>query len=151
MLLEVGMQTRKIFFLFLSVFGLILLGACAASTPPAQIEGAEAAQVLAFADPAADNILASLVSRDFKAYARDFDEVMLKASKTADFEKMVATFDTQLGGYQSRKDGTVYLIGEQGKKYYLVVYSVKFAKGTLAMQVSFNIDSSHTIAGLYFK
>jgi hypothetical protein len=57
----------------------------------------------------------------------------------------------QLGVYQSHGDGSVYILTQNAKKYYIVIFPLKWEKGSLAMQLSFLADGSHKVGGLYFK
>ena len=105
----------------------------------------------ALADPLADNIITSVVNNDFKAYTQNFDDVMLKMSTQASFDSMVTTLNKQYGAYQSRMPGKTYLIVQNGQKYYLIIYPLKWEKGSLALQLSLHYEEPHQVAGLYFK
>jgi len=132
------------------LLALLSLTACSNSLPN-QIKGDEANQVLAFAGPIADNILTAIQNKDFTAYEKDFDAAMLQASNQPNFDQMLNTLTTKLGAYQSRGDGSVYILNQDGKKYYIVIYPLKMEKGSLAMQLSFLADGSQKVGGLYFK
>ena len=135
-----------------SLIAFLLMAGCVTSAPQTTpLSGADASQVQALADPLADNILASLGSRDFNAYTRDFDDVMLKLSTKTSFDSMVDNLDKQFGAYQSRQAGKTYKIVQNGQQYYLIVYPLKWEKGSLAMQLSLHYEDPHKVAGLYFK
>ena len=142
-------NTPKYLFLF-SILVLLFLAACSGAQPNL-IKGDEATQVLAYAGPIADNILTSMQNKDFTAYERDFDAVMLQLSKQPDFDQMLNTLSSQLGAYQSHGDGSVYILTQNAKKYYIVIFPLKWEKGSLAMQLSFLADGSQKVGGLYFK
>jgi hypothetical protein len=129
---------------------LFFLAACG-QAQPGLIQGDEANQVLAYAGPISDNILAAMQNQDYNAYTRDFDAAMLQASNQPNFDQMLTTLTAKLGAYQSRGDGSVYTLNQDGKKYYIVIYPLKMEKGSLAMQLSFLADGSHKVGGLYFK
>jgi hypothetical protein len=133
-----------------SMWALLFLAACNGAQPNL-VKGDEANQVLAYAGPIADNILTSMQNMDFTSYERDFDPTMLQVSKQPDFDKMLNTLSSQLGAYQSHGDGSVYILNQNGKKYYIVIFPLKWEKGSLAMQLSFLTDGSQKVGGLYFK
>jgi len=139
-------------FLLISLLALLFIPACGnAALKTTPLTGAEASQVQALADPLADNILASLVKDDFTAYTQNFDETMLKVSTKTSFDSMVAGLNKQYGAYQSRMPGKSYLIEQNGQKFYLVIYPLKWEKGSLALQLSLHYEAPHQIAGLYFR
>ncbi len=142
-------NTPKSLILF-SIWILLLLTACSGAQPN-QIKGDEANQVLAYAGPIADNILTSMRNKDFAAYEKDFDATMLQVSTQADFDTMLTNLSAQFGAYQSHGDGSVYILTQNGKKYYIVIFPLKWEKGSLAMQLSFLADGSQKVGGLYFK
>jgi hypothetical protein len=142
-------NTIKYFALF-SVLILLFLAACG-GTQPGMIKGDEANQVLAYAGPIADNILTAMQNIDYTGYTRDFDPVMLKASNPENFDQMLNGLTAKLGAYKSRGDGSVYILNQNGNKYYIVIYPTKWEKGSLAMQLSFLADGSQKVGGLYFK
>jgi len=144
------MKNSSKYLVLFSFLALLFLAACS-KAQPGIIKGDEANQVLAYASPTADNILAAMQAKDFIAYEKDFDAAMLKASSQANFDQMLNTLSTQLGAYQSRGDGSVYILNQDGKKYYIVIYPLKWEKGSLAMQLSFLADGSQKVGGLYFK
>ena len=136
--------------IFFSMWTLLFLAACNGAQPNL-VKVDEANQVLAYAGPIADNILTSMQNKDFTSYERDFDATMLQVSKQADFDQMLNTLSSQLGAYQSHGDGSAYILNQNGKKYYIVIFPLKWEKGSLAMQLSFLADGSQKVSGLYFK
>ena len=146
------MKTISHLILLFALIALLFTSACAGpaiKTTP--LSGDEASQLQALAGPLADNILTSLVKGDFALYTKDFDDVMLKVSTQSSFDSMVSSLNKQLGAYQSRQPGKTYLIEQSGQKYYLVIYPLKWEKGSLALQLSLHYETPHKIAGLYFK
>jgi hypothetical protein len=137
----------------LALMAVLILPACsggaAKSTTP--LSGTEASQVQALADPLADNILTSLTKDDFTLYTQNFDDIMLKVSTQSSFDSMVSSLNQKYGAYQSRMPAKTYLIEQSGQKYYLVIYPLKWEKGSLALQLSLHYEAPHKIAGLYFK
>jgi hypothetical protein len=142
-------NTSKCLILF-SIWGLLFLAACS-GVQPNLIKGDEATQVLAYAGPIADNILTSMQNKDFTTYERDFDATMLQVSKQSDFDQMLNTLNSQFGAYQSHGDGSVYILTQNENKYYIVIFPLKWEKGSLAMQLSFLADGTQKVGGLYFK
>ncbi len=147
------MNTHNRCILLIALVALLFLAGCSGSTAPktTPLSGDEASQVLALADPLADNILTSVVNNDFTLYTKNFDDVMLKMSTQSSFDSMLSTLSKQMGAYQSRLPGKAYLIEQNGQKYYLVIYPLKWEKGSLALQLSLHYEAPHKIAGLYFK
>ena len=146
------MKTITQFVLLISIFALIFVPACGpASLKTTLLTGNEASQALALADPLADNIMTSVTNNDFSGYTKNFDAVMLKVSTQDSFNSMVAGLNKQFDAYQSRMPGKAYLIEQNGQKYYLVIYPLKWEKGSLALQLSLHYEEPHTIAGLYFR
>jgi len=146
------MKTQNRLFLLTTLIMLLFLSACGgAGIKTTPLSGNEASQVQALADPMADNILTSLVKDDFTLYTKNFDDVMLKVSTQSSFDSMVSGLNKQFGAYQSRMPGKTYLIEQSGQKYYMVIYPLKWEKGSLALQLSLHYEAPHKIAGLYFK
>jgi hypothetical protein len=146
------MQTLTKSILLISLLAFLFMPSCGNASPKTTpLTGDEATQAQALADPLADNILASVVNNDFAVYTKNFDAVMLKVSTQANFDSMVAGLTKQYGAYQSRMPGKSYLIEQNGQKYYLVIYPLKWEKGSLALQLSLHYEEPHQIAGLYFK
>ena len=146
------MKTQNRLFLLTTLIILLFLSACGgAGIKTTPLSGNEASQVQALADPMADNILTSLVKYDFTLYTKNFDDVMLKVSTQSSFDSMVSGLNKQFGAYQSRMPGKTYLIEQSGQKYYMVIYPLKWEKGSLALQLSLHYEAPHKIAGLYFK
>jgi hypothetical protein len=146
------MKTQNRTIVLITLIAFLLLSACGgAAMKTTPLSGDEASQVQALADPLADNILTSVVKDDFALYTKDFDDVMLKVSTQTSFESMVSGLNNKYGAYQSRLPAKTYLLEQSGQKYYLVIYPLKWEKGSLALQLSLHYEAPHKIAGLYFK
>jgi hypothetical protein len=146
------MKTLNQSILLIALIALLFIPACGnAALKTTPLTGSEASQVQALADPLADNILSSLVKDDFTLYKRNFDDVMLKVSTQSSFNSMVSSLNKQLGAYQSRLPAKTYLIEQNGQKYFMAIYPLKWEKGSLALQLSLHYEDPHKVAGLYFK
>jgi hypothetical protein len=147
------MKTQNRSILLFVLIALLFLPACSSAAPKTTtpLTGEQASQVQALADPLADSILTSVVNTDFTLYTKNFDDVMLKMSTQNSFDSMVSGLNKQFGAYQSRMPGKTYLIEQSGQKYYLVIYPLKWEKGSLVLQLSLHYEAPHKIAGLYFK
>ena len=146
------METQNRSILLFTLIALLFVPACGgAAIKTTPLSGDEANQVQTLADPLADNILTSVVKDDFTLYTKNFDDVMLKVSTQSSFESMVSGLNKQFGAYQSLMPGKTYLIEQSGHKYYLIIYPLKWEKGSLALQLSLHYETPHQIAGLYFK
>lgn len=123
----------------------VILPACspAASTPTD-----EEAQVYAYANPMAENLLNSMKNNDYQGFIKDYDEVMTNATPQSSFDTLKQTFDIKLGEYQSYKTAGV----QKTEEYVIVYYTLTFSKAPeVTMRLVFLPEEPHLITGLWFN
>ncbi len=116
-------------------------------TEPKTVEGTQQDQVLAYASPKADNLIAGLVSGDYKVFSADFDSTMKEGMNQAAFEQLLQQFTSKLGNYQSKEVSIVL----KDQKFTTVAYKMIFEKDdAVVMRVVFDNHEPHQITGLWF-
>lgn len=123
--------------------------ACLAACSPQEktLSGADQEAVLAFSEPATDNLLAGLAANDYAAFSRDFDAQMLRAIPATSFLAMKQELDGKIGGYLSREVDRVLQSGQ----FYVVVYQAQFEQEEpVTVRVVFRVEEPHAISGLWF-
>ncbi len=135
---------------FLAVL-LILAAVCASGCMGEEsvVSDEEKAQVLAYAEPIADNLLAGFNEGNYTVYSRDFGEEMKQALDEAAFEQNRELITSRIGPYESRRDPVVTETGE----YIAVTYKGKFERedGVNIRFVFQKDDESHRLHGLWFN
>ena len=113
------------------------------------ISGEEAAEVLAYADPAAENLLTGLNEGNYAAYSRDFSAEMREAIDETVFEQNREFVVSRIGFYKSRDDPVVTEVGD----YVAVTYRAKFERedGVVLRFVFKEDDPAHRLHGLWFN
>jgi hypothetical protein len=123
-----------------------LLSACAAPKAVA-LDGADKDTVLAFSEPAADNLLAGFNAKDYPVFSRDFNAAMLTGIDEKGFADMLGKIMPKLGAYQSRTVTAVEAVGD----YYRVTYRASFEQDANArVLITFDKADPHKVAGLFF-
>jgi len=131
---------------------LLILAAVAASGCMSQetvVSDEEAAQVLAYAEPIADNLMQGFNEGNYTKYSRDFGPEMRQALDEAAFEQNREFVTSRIGLYESRSDPVVTETGE----FIAVTYSAKFEQedGVALRFVFKKDDPSHQLQGLWFN
>ncbi|WP_301677593.1 DUF3887 domain-containing protein [Methanoculleus methanifontis] len=131
---------------------LLLLAAAAASGCMSQetvISGDMKAEVLAYADPIADNVMQGFNEGNYTMYSRDFGAEMRQALDEAVFEQNHEDVTSRIGLYESRSDPVVTEAGE----YIAVTYRAVFEQedGVALRFVFQKGDESHRLHGLWFN
>ncbi|MFA7562072.1 MAG: DUF3887 domain-containing protein [Methanoculleus sp.] len=113
------------------------------------ISGEEAAEVLAYADPAAENLLTGLNEGNYAAYSRDFSAEMREAIDETVFEQNREFVVSRIGFYKSRDDPVVTEVGD----YVAVTYRAKFEREDgVVLRFAFKEDDpAHRLHGLWFN
>lgn len=133
-----------VLFLFLS---LVFLAACQTKLDIRPLSADEQAQVLVYAEPMADNLMANMRSRDYETFSKDFNPTMHDVLAKSNFEEMMKTFDEKIGGCTERKVSR----GDEMNSNFAITYDLTCQKDTgVQMQVIFEPDEPHLIAGLFF-
>ncbi|WOX55660.1 MULTISPECIES: DUF3887 domain-containing protein [unclassified Methanoculleus] len=130
---------------------LVLLLAVSASGCMSQetvVSDERRAQVLAYADPIADNLLSGLNDGNYTIYSRDFDDEMKRAMDKAAFEKTREFITSKIGLYDSRRDPVV----TETDELITVTYKAAFERedGVDLRFVFRKDDESHRLSGLWF-
>lgn len=130
----------------LVVFALVL--ACGCMGQETVVSGEEAAAVLAYADPVADNLMQGFNEHNYTKYLRDFGPEMRQALNEAAFEENREFVTSRIGLYESRSDPVVTETGE----FVAVTYRAKFEQedGVALRFVFKKDDPSHQLQGLWF-
>ena len=123
--------------------GPFLIASCGIG--PQQVEGEERDAVLAYAEPATDNMLAGLQTGDYAQFTRDMSPEMLDAMTESQFASLRTMLDSKVGGYVSRQVSRV----EKDQDFVTVVYDAQYQdEEHVTMRVVF--DQAKLISGLWF-
>jgi hypothetical protein len=135
-------------FTLVGLVGLLLLAACG---PISQTYGDQRDEVLAYAEPKVDNLMAALNAGDYAAFVRDYNEVMLKATDEKAFDGLRTLLQSKIGNYVSRQVTNVEQVTENKQQFIRVVYSAKFEnEDNVTVRVVFDDTADHPISGLWF-
>jgi hypothetical protein len=105
------------------------------------------AAVLAFSEPAMDNLFAGLTANDYATFSRDFDTDMQSAIPATNFADWKQDLDNKLGKYLSRQVDQV----TQSDEFYVVVYQAKFEQEEpVIVGAAFHVVEPHSISHLWF-
>lgn len=123
--------------------------ACGCTGQETVVSGEEAAQVLAYAEPIADNVMQGFNEGNYTMYSRDFSPEMKRGLDAAAFERNREFVTSRIGLYESRSDPVVTDTGE----YIAVNYKAKFeGEDGVALRFVFRKgDESHQLHGLWFN
>ncbi|NLF11184.1 MAG: DUF3887 domain-containing protein [Anaerolineaceae bacterium] len=128
--------------ILLATCGVLLVAGCVPGVP--QLEGAEREAVLAYAEPATDNLLAGLEAGDYAQFSRDMSPEMLAAMTESQFSALRATLEDKVGAYVSRQVTGV----EEGDDFIAVNYDARYEdEEHVSMRVVF--DQDRQISGLW--
>ncbi|PKL61641.1 MAG: DUF3887 domain-containing protein [Methanomicrobiales archaeon HGW-Methanomicrobiales-2] len=113
------------------------------------VSSEEAAEVLAYADPIADNVMQGFNEGNYTAYSRDFGPEMKQALDEVAFEQNRAQVTSRVGLYESRGEPVVTETGD----YIAVTYRAAFEREDgVALRFVFKMDDeSHRLHGLWFN
>ena len=135
---------RKVSTYFVVAFVLIALFSLTACERI--VSGAEKTAVLAFSEPAVDNLFAGWTANDYAVFSRDFDADMREEIPAAGFADLKQDLDNKLGNYISR---TVDQL-TRADEFYEIVYQADFGEEKpVKITVAFHA-SDHSIALLAF-
>lgn len=131
----------------LVVFAAVL--ACGCMGQETVVSGEEAAEVLVYADPIADNLMQGFNEGNYTVYSRDFSPEMRQALDEAAFVQNRDDVTSRIGLYESRGDPVVTEIGE----FVAVTYQATFEREDgVALRLVFKKgDESHQFYGLWFN
>lgn len=111
------------------------------------VSGDERTAVLAFSEPAVDNLLAGWMADDYVVFSRDFNADLQEEIPAADFPALKQELGRQFGNYNSRSIERV----ARSDEFYVVDYQAKFEQGEpVKITVAFQA-SDHSIAFLSFE
>ncbi len=113
-----------------------------------ELTGDERDAVLAFSEPATDDIVTGLKSGDYAVFSKDFDKSMKYAMQEGAFQYFKQDRDAKLGSYVSRK---VKNVARGGDGLYTVIYDTVFEREKdVIMRVVFRGEEPHQVSGLWF-
>lgn len=139
------MKATRVLFLIAILFT-TLLSACAPKAEP--LSAADREAFLAYAEPAAENLLQGYNAHDYAAFSKDFDQTMKNSITSAAFEDLYTKLDGKIGKYVSRQVATV----DKVQGYLRVTLKAQFEnENDVSVLVVFDSNESHTIAGLFFS
>lgn len=104
-----------------------------------------------YADPAAENILASIESGDLASFTRDMDTAMKAAYTEAQFTALRDTIHAKIGGYEGKAFTSAERSGEYIVAYYKVDFSDEPAGVTVRVVFTVNTGGPAQISGLWFS
>jgi len=128
---------------------LLAVSACGCIDQESVISDDDAAQVLAYADPIAENLLAGFNEDNYTTYSRDFSPEMKQSLDEGAFEQNREYVTSRIGLYKSRSSPVVTDDG----KYIVVTYKGEFERedGVNLRFVFKKDDESHRLHGLWFN
>lgn len=126
--------------------GLLFIAGCKAQPDMPDVEGEARDAVLAYSEPATDNLLQGISQNDYATFSRDLDATMAAQMDASAFAKLVEQLGAQLGGYQSREVRAV----KSYQNYIIVDYNAKFEQKNVVMRVTFQAEGDHKVTGLFF-
>ena len=123
--------------------------ACGCMSQETVLSGDDAAEVLAYADPIADNLMQGFNEGNYTMYSRDFGEEMKQGLDEAAFEQNREFVTSRIGFYESRGDPIVTETGA----YIAVNYRAEFEReDEVALRFVFRKDDEpHRLYGLWFN
>lgn len=136
--------------LFVSAALVFIAGCSVVKAPlisPDVLPTQERDQVMEYAQPASENVLAGLTARDYAQFSRDFTSEMKTGMNEGAFKDLLTMLDSKVGTFQTSDLVTVL----RDDKYTTVVYRLTFTKDNeVAMRVVFDNAEPHPISGLWF-
>ena len=131
----------------LIAISLVFLAACAPQIETQPLTADELTQAQAFAVPMVDNLMVTMQSRDYETFSKDFNPTMHDVLAKSNFEEMMKTFDEKIGACST----PVFSQGIMMNGNFALTYNLTCQKDTgVQMQVLFEPDDPHLIAGLFF-
>jgi hypothetical protein len=103
-------------------------------------------QILAYADPETDNVLASLSKNDYVSFIKDMDQAMLAVETKTAFDQSYNFIKTGAGDYISKEFGNLIF----QNNYYTIKYHAVYSNEPAGVWVTVSFDASQKIAGLFF-
>ncbi|MDV2481842.1 DUF3887 domain-containing protein [Methanoculleus sp. Wushi-C6] len=118
-------------------------------SPETVVSGEEAAEVLAYAEPIAENVMQGFNEGNYTMYSRDFSAEMKRSLDAAAFERNRDLTRSKIGLYVAKESPVVTDAGE----YIAVNYRAKFeGEDGVALRFVFRKDDpSHELHGLWFN
>lgn len=139
------MKTRLIF--IVSLVSVMILSACGVQATPVYVpEGSEREAITAETDVIIQDLIAGLENKDYDTFSSHFSEVMLNSIKTADMDKIYATFEP-LGKSESVELMNVQDVGT----YYAVRYVVSYPKKDVIFRIVVDKADPGVQSGLWFE
>jgi hypothetical protein len=125
-----------------------LLSACSSAPKAVVLDGAQKEAVLAFSEPAVDNLFAGMNSGDYAVFARDFNASMLKAIDEKGLTGLQNSITPKIGKYLARTVTGVEEVGE----FYRLTYRGEFEQdANVKVTLTFDKAAPNQIAGLFFN
>lgn len=104
-----------------------------------------------YADPAAENILASIESGDLASFTRDMDAAMKAAYTEAQFETLQDTLYAKVGSYEGNTFTSAERSGEYIVAYYKAGFTDEPAGVTVRVVFAVNTGGPAQVSGLWFS
>ncbi len=104
-----------------------------------------------YADPAAENILASIDSGDLASFTRDMDTAMKTAYTEAQFNEIQDTLHAKVGNYEGKTFTKAERSGEYIIAYYNADYSNEPSGVTVRVVFTVNTSGPSQVSGLWFS
>jgi hypothetical protein len=138
------MKTRLI--VIVSFLAVIILSACSAQATPVYVpEGADRDAILASTDVIVKDLVTGIENKDYVTFSSHFSDLMLNSLKSADMDKVYATFDP-LGKSKSVELVNVQDVGD----YYAVRYKVTYASKVVVFRIVVDKADPTVQSGLWF-
>ncbi len=137
---------RKLTIMLVCLLAAGILAACGPASAKA-LDGADKDAVLAYTEPAADNLFTAINENNFAGFSRDFDSGMLKAMDEKAFANIESQIIGKIGKYVSRTVSKV----ESSGKYSTVIYAAEFEQDNpVTIRLVFNTGENNKVSGLWF-
>lgn len=126
---------------------LLLFTACGVQTTPVYVpESAERDAITADSDIFVENILNGIANKDYDTFSSDFDDQMLAAMKTTDFDQITAIY-SPLG-----EPTTIELLNVQvAGAFYAVRYTVTYPEKVIVVRLVVDGNEPRKVGGLWFE
>ncbi len=132
----------------MAVLAAVAVSGCAVINTPTQATEAVKNEVLSYANPIADRMLAAINSGNYAAFSADFSQDVRNKINMDAFVSLVSSLRASIGRYVSRDSGAeVMEVGE----YYSVTYTTQFTDDSpVSFMLSFKKGGSRLVEGVFF-
>jgi hypothetical protein len=139
---------RKVFLITVLALCWLNLASCRPQVKISSVTADELAQVQVYAEPMVENLIQTMLSRDYDKFSKDFNPTMHDVLAKSNFEEMMKTFDEKIGTCTQPKFDQAVKMNDNFALTYLLTCTTDTG---VQMQVLFEPDEPHLIAGVFFN